>query len=52
MALLQAVDGAFRERDYCILTIFLNCGLRISELIGLNLTDVREGTLQSTRERK
>lgn len=36
VALLQAVDGAFRERDYCILTIFLNCGLRISELIGLN----------------
>ena len=46
MALLQAVDGAFRERDYCILTIFLNCGLRISELIGLNLTDVREDTLR------
>ena len=46
VALLQAVDGAFRERDYCILTIFLNCGLRISELIGLNLTDVREDTLR------
>lgn len=39
--LLNAVDGKFRERDYCILTLFLNCGLRISELIGLNLTDVR-----------
>lgn len=40
-ALLNAVDGKFRERDYCILTLFLNCGLRISELVGLNLTDIR-----------
>lgn len=39
--LLQSVDGANKERDYCILTLFLNCGLRISELVGLNLTDVR-----------
>lgn len=40
LELLDAVDGKFKERDYCILTLFLNCGLRISELIGLNLTDV------------
>ena len=39
--LLESVDGDFQERDRCILTLFLNCGLRISELIGLNLTDVR-----------
>lgn len=39
--LLESVDGPFQERDRCILTLFLNCGLRISELIGLNLTDVR-----------
>lgn len=39
--LLQSVDGPNKERDYCILTLFLNCGLRISELVGLNLTDVR-----------
>ncbi len=38
--LLRAVDGKNRERDYCILCIFLNCGLRISEIVGLNLTDV------------
>ena len=37
--LLESVDGDFEERDRCILTLFLNCGLRISELIGLNLTD-------------
>ncbi|MGE4354084.1 MAG: tyrosine recombinase XerC [Oscillospiraceae bacterium] len=38
--LLNAVDGKNKERDYCILTIFLNCGLRISEIIGLNISDI------------
>lgn len=46
MALLDSVDGTNRERDFCILTIFLNCGLRISELVGLNLTDVRQDHLR------
>ena len=39
--LLDCVDGNFRERDFCILTLFLNCGLRLSELVGLNLNDIR-----------
>ena len=39
--LLEAVDEPNQARDYCILTLFLNCGLRISELVGLNKTDVR-----------
>ena len=39
--LLESVDGPFQERDRCMLTLFLNCGLRISEVIGLNITDVR-----------
>ena len=39
--LLNSVDGMHKERDFCILTIFLNCGLRISEIAGLNLTDIR-----------
>lgn len=38
--LLNSVDGKFKERDYCILTIFLNCGLRLSELVGLNCNDI------------
>ena len=46
MELLENVDGANRERDYCILTIFLNCGLRISELIGLNLSDIQDEALR------
>jgi len=39
--LLAHIDGEFRERNYCIITLFLNCGLRLSELVGLNLTDIR-----------
>lgn len=41
ISLLESVDGKNASRDYCILTLFLNCGLRISELVGLNKTDVR-----------
>ncbi len=26
-------------RDYCIVTFFLNCGMRLSELVGINVTD-------------
>lgn len=39
--LLNAVDGKFKERDYCILTIFLNCGLRLAELVSLNMSSIR-----------
>lgn len=38
--LLQSVQGKNPERDYCMLVFFLNCGLRISELVGLNLADI------------
>ena len=43
--LLSAVDGKNKQRDYCILCLFLNCGLRISEMVGLNLTDIRQDCL-------
>ena len=43
--LLSAVDGKNKERDYCILCLFLNCGLRISEMAGLDLTDIRPDSL-------
>ena len=48
MQLLSAVDGKYRERDYCILTIFLNCGLRVSELVGLNLNDIMGNVMRVT----
>lgn len=46
LSLLNAVDGPHRERDYCILTLFLNCGLRISELIGLDLNDIQDDAIR------
>ena len=39
-ALLRSVSGQNEKRDYAILMLFLNCGIRRSELVGLNLTDV------------
>lgn len=44
--LLAACDGAFAIRDYCILMLFMSCGLRISELVSLNLTDIYEDHLR------
>ncbi len=44
LELLADVKGPNAERDYCILTLFLNCGMRLSELVGLNLSDVQKGS--------
>ena len=44
--LLEAVSGPNEVRDYCILTLFLNCGLRVGELVGLNVQDIREDTIR------
>lgn len=44
--LLQAIEGKFAVRDYCIAVLFLNCGLRLSELCGINLSDIQEDTLR------
>jgi len=45
-AVLRSVSGQNQVRDYAILMIFLNCGIRRSELVGLNLTDVYEDRLR------
>ena len=39
--LLNAVEGSYKERDYAIITLFLNCGLRVSEMASLNYSDIR-----------
>ena len=44
--LLRAVSGKNEKRDYAILMLFLNCGIRRSELVGLNLTDVYEDRIR------
>ena len=44
--LLTAIDGQNKTRDYCIICLFLNCGLRISEIVGLNISDIRNDSLR------
>ena len=45
ISLLESIDGDFKERDFCMITLFLNCGMRVSELVGINLSDIREDTI-------
>lgn len=33
-------ESPHRTRDFCIITLFLNCGMRVSELVGISLTDI------------
>ena len=46
--LLNNVQSDFYERDFCIITLFLNCGMRLAELIGINLGDFRDETIRIT----
>ncbi len=38
--LLKNIESSDSLRDYCIITLFLNCGMRLSELVGLNINDI------------
>lgn len=40
--LLNACSGPYMYRDYCIIMLFISCGLRVSELVGINVQDVYE----------
>ena len=44
--LLRCVSGVNEKRDYAILMLFLNCGIRRSELVGLNISDVYEDRIR------
>lgn len=45
--LLKSVQSDFYERDYCIITLFLNCGMRLSELVNIDITDINDdGTIR------
>ena len=48
LRLLDNCHGANRVRDKAILTVFLSCGLRVSELVSLNLRDLAEDHLTVT----
>jgi len=43
--LLESVSGEYSERDFAIITLFLNCGLRLSELVCININNIRNETL-------
>ncbi len=42
---VSKIEGPNSVRDYAILTIFLNCGIRLSELVGINLNNIKNNTL-------
>lgn len=48
IGLLTTAEFSLRPskyRDYCMVTLFLNCGLRLSEMSGINLSNIHENTL-------
>ncbi len=44
LALLEAIkkdsESKTTVRDFAIITLFLNCGMRLAELVGINLSDI------------
>lgn len=48
--MLSNINTPDQKRDYCIITFFLNCGIRLSELVGINIHDVRNTRDSSGRE--
>ena len=42
---VNSVDSEYSIRDYAIITLFLNCGIRLSELVGINLNNIKNDTL-------
>ncbi len=40
---LHNVSTSEPERDFCMMVLFLSCGMRLSELVGINLSDIRRG---------
>lgn len=47
-SLLNNIDGRNRERDYAIIVLFLNCGMRLSELVSIDITKIKGDTLNVT----
>lgn len=46
LSLLNNIQSDFHERDYCVIMLFLNCGIRLSELVGLDTSDIKEDTMR------
>lgn len=45
LASVDLVNSEYSTRDYAIITIFLNCGIRLSELVGINLSSIKNNSL-------
>lgn len=41
LEMLSHIDTSDKKRDYCMIVFFLNCGMRLSELVGIDLKDIR-----------
>jgi len=50
--LLGSIDGEHKERDFAIITLFLNCGLRLSELVNINLSNIKNDVLNCGGQRQ
>ena len=46
ISLLHSIEGKNEKRDTCIITLFLNCGLRLSELVAINFKDIKDNNLK------
>lgn len=46
MELLRSTDTDFRSRDYCIIMLFLSCGMRLSELVGIDVLDLQKDKIR------
>lgn len=44
--LLKGITGRHQERDFAIVTLFLNCGMRLSELTQIKITDIKNDSLR------
>ena len=48
--LLKNIQSDFYERDFCMITLFLNCGMRLTELVTINMGDFRQDTIRTHRQ--
>lgn len=44
--ILREKDEEIKSRDYCITVLFLNCGMRLSELSSINIDHIKTNTLR------
>ncbi len=43
--LLNSVEGIYKTRDLAILIIFLNCGLRVDEIVKIKVSNIKDNIL-------